>query len=201
GVLFYIIALGISSLEQVSEVIKKGMKADLVSRLAYEDGLTGIGNRTAYRERIDSIAAESDSHTVFLFDINNLKYVNDNIGHAAGDKLIISASEVITKVFSGKGKCYRIGGDEFVCVCDAEYDIEETDKIFTEEIERYNREENTGFPLVIAYGAYVCRGSEDIHGAIETADKRMYECKTSLKEKYPLDMIIRQYNESEKGRE
>lgn len=190
AIFLYILALGITSLEHAMLMVKKGMTADLVSRLAYEDGLTGLGNRTAYKELLSSIAENNRTHCVFMFDINNLKYVNDNIGHAAGDVLITSAAGMIRKHFESIGRCYRIGGDEFICISDQPENTSEILSAFFREVDRYNQEHRSEFPLVIAAGAARCEKNEDIYHAVETADKRMYECKANLKIKYPLKKLL-----------
>ncbi|MGN0683829.1 MAG: diguanylate cyclase domain-containing protein [Oscillospiraceae bacterium] len=82
------------------------------------DKLTGAKNRNAYLEKIDVIenemrTARNFTFAVLVFDINGLKTVNDNIGHAEGDRLIINSYNAIKSKFSGYD-LYRIGGDEFV---------------------------------------------------------------------------------------
>ncbi|XWX63936.1 GGDEF domain-containing protein [Desulfitobacterium sp. AusDCA] len=57
-----------------------------------------------------------------MFDIDKLKYVNDNYGHAEGDKLIISFAEIMTKSFRETDIVSRIGGDEFTAIL---YDADE----------------------------------------------------------------------------
>ena len=82
------------------------------------DKLTGAKNRNAYLEKIDTVenAIHSKKHfsfSILVFDINGLKGVNDTIGHAEGDRLIINSYKAITNKFPGVD-VYRIGGDEFV---------------------------------------------------------------------------------------
>lgn len=190
AIFLYILALGVASLEHAAIMVKKGMTADLVSRLAYEDGLTGLGNRTAYQELLSSIAANNRQHNVFMFDINNLKYVNDNIGHSAGDHLITSAANVIEENFGKLGKCYRIGGDEFICISDQPQNPKEILTAFFAAVDQYNKEHSMEFPLVIAAGSARCEKNDDIYHAVEIADKQMYVCKAALKEKYPLEEIL-----------
>lgn len=182
GLLIYIITLGICTLSYTGKMVKKGAEAELISRLAYEDGLTGMGNRTAYKERIAALD-KSGNYTFFMFDINNLKYVNDNIGHQTGDRMIIAAAEVIGKVFSPLGKCYRIGGDEFVCIAESAVDTQMYHNVFFEELRLYRENNNSDFPLVVALGSQVCRAGEDIQTAVHAADQKMYICKAELKAK------------------
>lgn len=190
AILVYILSLGLANLEHAVSMIKKGMTADFVSRLAYEDGLTGLGNRTAYNEMLASIAENNREHSVFMFDVNHLKYVNDNLGHAAGDNLITAAANIIQENFGNIGKCYRIGGDEFVCISDQGHDTDKVLSDFFEAISKYNTEYIQDFPLIIAAGGCMCNKNEDIYHAVAVADKNMYDCKTELKKNHPLEKLL-----------
>ncbi|MBQ8569492.1 MAG: GGDEF domain-containing protein [Oscillospiraceae bacterium] len=181
GLLVYIITLGIYSLSYTAEMVMKGTKAELISRLAYEDGLTGMGNRTAYKEHIAMLDNNSE-HTFFVFDINNLKYVNDNIGHQTGDKMIIAASKIIDKVFSPIGKCYRIGGDEFICVCESAQDTEKYSVTFYKELTDYAENNTLEFPLMVALGSSTSKKGDKLSEVINIADQNMYSCKAALKQ-------------------
>ncbi len=79
---------------------------------ASTDALTGVGNTAAYLERVRELQA---AYTVAVFDIDLLKKVNDEYGHACGDMIIRGAAAVISRVF-GKSCVFRIGGDEFLAI-------------------------------------------------------------------------------------
>lgn len=99
-----------------------------IKQLALTDGLTGVGNRRAFEKAIAEYAGKR-INTDFIYvamDINGLKKVNDTYGHAAGDELIIAASDCIKRSFGQYGKVYRTGGDEFIVMMNAkpeEYSI------------------------------------------------------------------------------
>lgn len=190
GLLIYIITLGICSLSYTAEMVKKGTKAEIISRLAYEDGLTGMGNRTAYKEHI-AVLDNNSEHTFFVFDINNLKYVNDNIGHQTGDKMIIAASRIIDKVFSPIGKCYRIGGDEFICVCESAQDTEKYSVIFYKELTDYAENNTLEFPLMVALGSSTSKKGDKLSDVINIADQNMYSCKAALKQSAKIAAVAR----------
>lgn len=84
-------------------------------RESLTDELTGLFNRRAYEQDISSIEEDKDKYSIVMIDINGLKITNDNLGHRAGDELIVGLSNIILAVFS-LSKCYRIGGDEFVVI-------------------------------------------------------------------------------------
>lgn len=80
--------------------------------LSNTDQLTGLQNRRAYEEMI---GRETDMQDfVYLsLDVNELKMVNDSLGHASGDELLMGAADCLRRVFEPAGNVYRIGGDEF----------------------------------------------------------------------------------------
>ncbi|MCQ2492948.1 MAG: GGDEF domain-containing protein, partial [Lachnospiraceae bacterium] len=91
--------------------------AQLYYDYAYVDGLTGLFNRRAYSEELDKFKEVIPEDIVCLeLDLNELKYVNDNIGHDAGDELIREAARLIKEAFGQYGKVFRTGGDEFSAI-------------------------------------------------------------------------------------
>ena len=83
--------------------------------MSYKDALTKIGNRFAMRDCVDSIDKKQSIGVVYC-DVTGLKYVNDTMGHEAGDRLILNACGCLTDVF-GVDAVFRIGGDEFLVIC------------------------------------------------------------------------------------
>ena len=81
------------------------------------DELTGLLNRRAFSRTLKELDADRkmpETLVAFTIDINDLKSVNDTMGHDAGDELIRGAAQCIETVFDDAGLCYRTGGDEFV---------------------------------------------------------------------------------------
>lgn len=89
-----------------------------IKQVALTDGLTGVGNRSAFEKDIAEYAGKriSSDYVHIAMDINGLKRVNDTYGHTAGDELIIAAADCIKRSCGQYGKIYRTGGDEFVAV-------------------------------------------------------------------------------------
>jgi len=88
--------------------------------LVYTDSLTGAYSKYAYVEaedKIDKLIAKKliSNFSVVVFDINGLKYINDTLGHQAGDKYIKDCYKLITDIFKNN-RVYRFGGDEFVVI-------------------------------------------------------------------------------------
>lgn len=117
GLLIFILCYGSASLERMVNAVKLGMQAEFVSQLAYRDGLTGVGNRTAFQERLEELEGQKKELAgiaILMFDVNDLKYVNDHLGHQRGDELIVGCADIVkTALEKEGGACFRIGGDEF----------------------------------------------------------------------------------------
>ena len=142
------------------------------------DVLTGFPNRRAYVEDMEKLMKGSipEDLVYIAIDLNELKVVNDHYGHEAGDHLIIGAAECMQKCF-GRGKLYRIGGDEFVVQIRVK--PEELEQLFAdyEECMKTWSEQNT-FRLSTAYGTVrFSEHKDNFTELVRVADERMYEAK------------------------
>lgn len=187
GLLLFIICFGISSQMRTLQLVTQGREYDFVRNLAYSDGLTGVGNRTAYLEQLDVFVEEETPQLGIVFlDVNNLKKVNDNLGHEVGDELIRAAAEAVKNSFGVYGKIYRIGGDEF-CVLiankNAKWMFDEAEKKFLQCVSDVNEKKVHPFYLQIAYGFACCQvsGREVLDVTVKEADEQMYLRKAQMK--------------------
>lgn len=97
------------------DITDRVMMEKTLERMSYEDGLTGLYNRTKFNRALqESHGQNMRSLGVAYFDINGLKATNDQFGHKAGDDLICRAAGHVNHSFAGR--TYRIGGDEFVVI-------------------------------------------------------------------------------------
>ncbi|MBR1481982.1 MAG: GGDEF domain-containing protein [Ruminococcus sp.] len=152
-----------------------------VRKMAYVDSLCNISNRNAFMLEQEA-SFDCDSLCYVVFDLNNLKGVNDHYGHAEGDRLIQKAAELIEQTFGDFGKCFRIGGDEFA-VIGRNQSIAQIKKLIHElnkRINAYNR--HSAIKLNLAYG-YAMRQNTDIntYELFNKADKQMYRFKRRSK--------------------
>jgi diguanylate cyclase (GGDEF)-like protein len=109
--------------ERVNDLRERELAEQHIRKIALQDGLTGLPNRMAFNEYLDrcieSAAVQSARIAVLSFDFNGFKEVNDLFGHAAGDKLLKSASRRLASLLSEREYAARLGGDEFVLVQEA----------------------------------------------------------------------------------
>ncbi|MBO7600268.1 MAG: GGDEF domain-containing protein [Lachnospiraceae bacterium] len=140
------------------------------------DPLTNLLNRSAFYS--DSEKRFTDIRGIISIDMNELKWINDTKGHAAGDEALKTVSTALHDGLGSKFPLYRVGGDEFVAIC---Y-VKEIEKA-KEAIERA-RAELAKTPYCCAFGlSFEDDGvniSIDTH--LKNADIEMYEDKKRLKE-------------------
>lgn len=190
GLLIFVVCYGSSSLENTVNAVKLGVKSELISKLAYHDGLTGVGNRTAFEERLaelDKERPDTNSVGIVMFDVNDLKFINDNLGHQYGDSMITKSAELISAAFSElNGECYRIGGDEFAVIVSSDDALDKCEnglERFIKSVDRYNEAPDKDFRVSIAYGYEIY--DKSIHtrtmDIYKRADANMYKTKREIK--------------------
>ncbi|MDO5434906.1 MAG: diguanylate cyclase [Clostridia bacterium] len=150
---------------QANEINATHERERILRELSTVHVMTGLNNRRVYHERI--IAVRPDERLCVIFsDVNALKYTNDNFGHEAGDQLLKDYAAMISDHF-GKENVYRISGDEFVVIFNAE-DTAAADAAVAAFRGRISRNES-----VASVGAAIGYGKE-INRILDEAEKRMY---------------------------
>ena len=91
---------------------------ELQTHFALHDSLTGLSNRAAVSGFFETLDAEHDRVDVFVIDLDGFKQINDEFGHAAGDKVLSAVANRLTKVLSSARMIARLGGDEFLVAVD-----------------------------------------------------------------------------------
>ena len=180
---FFIFTCSIYEFITLSEMSKKSQYAEIMEHIAYTDALTGLLNREAYNEEIDSKKDEEVKYTVVMLDMNHLKKVNDRLGHAVGDEYIKKLAEFIKASFKD-AKSFRMGGDEFLVLSRLKSSNTEFQNCLAnmnKGIEAYNQEKKAEIPLSVAIGYADYNSSKDrMEDVIRTADEHMYEQKKKM---------------------
>ncbi|MBB4000297.1 EAL domain-containing protein [Aureimonas pseudogalii] len=81
---------------------------------AFHDSLTGLPNRRALEAKLDELAAGNSPVALLAFDLDRFKGVNDALGHATGDAVLVETARRATSVLPSDAAVFRIGGDEFL---------------------------------------------------------------------------------------
>lgn len=144
------------------------------------DLLTGLYNRNVFSELTEkySVRKLPKDFTVIYFDVNELKRINDNLGHEAGDELIKGAAECIKKTFGKIGCCCRTGGDEFIVLAEVEKEkLVELCQNFEDTIEAWRG--IVAERLHVSYGCASVYEFPEINfsGLKKEADVRLYKNK------------------------
>jgi len=146
-----------------------------------QDKMTGLYNKRKYMKLINDFYPKKTQVAVFNMDVNNLKTINDTLGHEAGDRLLIKAAKSIKAVSSDNAKGFRMGGDEFMLLAHdlTESEAQSLKTDWEKALTRLN-EEDREFNCVIACGFAYGSGSE-LEALLKSADERMYEDKKAKK--------------------
>lgn len=185
GFLFYVMIMGMASTLESAILIKKGQEAGVFQKLAYTDQMTGLNNRTCFNIDFEMWSQSPHDIAVIDFDLNNLKHTNDTLGHSAGDRYIKNCATIIYEIFNGIGKCYRVGGDEFVTIIEhcSTIDLQKYLSMLESSVDAANRKDRE-IRMQIAYGCakYSPDIDKDLEDTYNRADKIMYKDKKAKKE-------------------
>jgi len=147
---------------------------------AMTDALTGLGNRRALARDLDRLLPEADDArplVLVLFDLDGFKHYNDTFGHPAGDTLLHRLGGNLAIYLSGRGRAFRMGGDEFCALFDPGDEV--ADPIIAGAASALT-ERGEGFTVTCSYGAIVLpREAQDATEALRIADQRMYAQKNA----------------------
>lgn len=150
------------------------------------DSMTGLFNKGRFTELKNTLFQNQDTIAVFNMDLNFLKYMNDNFGHEAGDRLIKKAAASLKKISARNVMPFRVGGDEFLVVA-LHVDRAGAERIrenWERGLEELNREDD-GLPCVVACGLAFGEKGYDLDEVMALADQLMYEDKKEKKARQP----------------
>lgn len=185
GCLIYIFVLSKQLLDESLKLIQAGKNAEAILEEAELDALTYLKNRRSFESDLHKIPkGEFPRYSVAMFDLNNLKMMNDQYGHGVGDCYIINGSEVIRDMFGDVGEIYRIGGDEFCLISDSlsEEVFEQKRKKMCDRLDSLQGAYVKGAMQIASGFAKYSRSVDlNLQDTIGRADKRMYQCKRQQK--------------------
>jgi len=147
------------------------------------DTTSGIKNRKAFEKEMEQYDKSKDNAVIVVMDLNDLKKINDTKGHNAGDEAIHISGTVLHDSFSGVGKAFRIGGDEFCVICNNASRKMVDDSLLKLErlLNAENQKRDIKIDLAYGYEFYNKNENESIYDVFTKADKYMYEHKAKQK--------------------
>ena len=169
-----------------------------LTEMAENDLLTGILNKKTMESRVSAQLEHrmgSENLVFFMIDLDNFKEVNDNLGHAYGDRVLTETAEKIKTVFPANALIGRLGGDEFAVFAGFDaFDLENLTEYMTKKGERLCQTLKAKYANgdhVVEVSASIGIASaptdgEDFMSVYQKADKALYLSKRSGKDRYNL---------------
>ena len=170
----------------LDDTTRRRLEEQRLVRLALHDGLTGLANRTLVQERLDEALARAARSGlpvgVVYLDLDRFKHVNDTLGHAAGDQLLVAVAERLTRVLRAGDTAGRLGGDEFLVVAGDVVDAAALGEILRRvetALATPIRVEGADVVVGASCGAVLSRPGESPDTLVRRADAAMYAAKRS----------------------
>lgn len=186
GLLFFTACFTVGLISNGIDALVQESRLHTLELAAYRDQLTGCENRRSFDQRLEAYRCGNNADAltnlaIVMFDSNNLKMVNDTYGHARGDQLLIDTADALRRYLGNVGAVYRIGGDEFVVVCDVS-----SLPTLGMALDAFDREANssTEAGIDVSWGvAYYKSGLDsDPESVLMRAERRMYAYKKGCKQ-------------------
>ena len=178
----------------VLDKFRHALTLDIINKrlldIMRRDPLTKVNNRMAFEDKVkflqSMINSESDQKfAVAVFDVNNLKIINDSEGHEAGDRYLIRACHLICNVFK-HSPVFRVGGDEFIVIINGEdYDsLDELKDKFNSMLSPYTGTAplpSDYVSVAIGIAPFIAGTDFAVQDVIKRADEEMYKDKIAKK--------------------
>jgi diguanylate cyclase (GGDEF)-like protein/PAS domain S-box-containing protein len=179
------ISTDISSRKQTENELRRDLGE--ARHEALRDPLTGVANRNLVVDRLEhalALAQRSGADVAVLFiDVDSFKWINDTMGHAAGDRVLVGVARQLKAVFRESDTVGRIGGDEFLVVCEevpGPLKVLELAERLTASFRSWPAEERpTAEPITVSIGISTAAGrAVSPQELIREADAAMYRAKS-----------------------
>lgn len=167
--------------------LKQREQAEItIAHLTHHDGLTGLPNRVLLRERIEAGLAqarrEQEPLALMFIDVDRFKYINDSLGHKAGDALLIEMAARLKQAVRPQDTVSRMGGDEFTLLL-PQTDAQGAAHLAQELIEQISAPSRiAGMDLIVtpSIGIAIYPGDgQDVDSLLQAGDTAMYRAKAA----------------------
>ena len=178
----------ISIIGILTDVDKQQRQIEKLLLQSSRDLLTGLYNKISTEKNIEELLRNNVNGTMYMIDIDNFKDVNDTLGHAMGDQVIVEVANVLKGIFYKDDIIGRIGGDEFLVFCSR---LENEDNIISkaeqvlQSLKRTYSDEYSSVSISVSMGVYL--GTKEDKGFKDLyikADNALYTAKERGKNQF-----------------
>lgn len=177
----------VGALTLANDITENSRNRQRIEHLAYHDALTDLPNRTLFNDRIQQAIRQAKRYAeqfgVLFLDLDNFKSINDSLGHAVGDQLLIEVSRRLSSSIREYDTVARMGGDEFsILVTDIKKidDLAELALHIIKQFELPFKVDNTDFFVTASMGiACYPQDGDNVADLLRYADSAMYFAKKS----------------------
>jgi len=144
-----------------------------MEEISKSDTLTGVYNRRYLRERIEELYKGNGNVSLFIFDIDGFKEINDSLGHVEGDRILIKVAEYMLDIF-GEMTSIRFGGDEFLLIGSGY-----SEEVMNKKLKKFRKKLKDNIDVTISGG--VVKYDGDLEETLTKADRLLYQAKKAGK--------------------
>ena len=177
----------------IVDVSQRKLVEERLLRAAFRDSLTGLPNRALFMDRLSQVVARRRRHpeacfAVLVLDVDRFKVVNDSLGHALGDQLLVAIARRLERCVRPADTVARLGGDEFTILLEEVTGVRGAtrfaDRIQTELVRPFRLAGQEVF-TAISIGVALGDGSaDDARTLLRNADLAMYQAKANGKARH-----------------
>jgi diguanylate cyclase (GGDEF)-like protein/PAS domain S-box-containing protein len=178
-----------------------GIYSDITQEKEYEkkleylsryDSLTGLNNFNYFKAIVEEYKAKKEFNIGILnFDLNNLKLINDILGHHYGDIILKNFAKILEKSINKSNTIARVGGDEFVAIIIEvnENEIKKIIECVNQNIDEYNKKISNNILYLSVATGYSIGNNNHINELLKIADEEMYKNKILMKSKGKKELL------------
>jgi diguanylate cyclase (GGDEF)-like protein len=145
------------------------------------DSLTGIGNRYSFNEFINDLSRQDakQPYSVVMIDMDDLKEINDTLGHLEGDNALRDLAAIIKGCIRDSDFAARYGGDEFILATRDENDVARRMERIQQSVDNQNNKNTRPYRIQISYGhgVFTPNSGQSIEAFLSHIDNLMYKHK------------------------